>query len=131
MKTAAFLLSALLCLPARAELQQCDDSDFVCNNQRVFVIAQKLKLIEARLRREDKKVWESDGAMFPLEVADRWRDAQKLWVKFAEADRRFESEPAAQSMGSGYGRAYWQCMAERYDQRLKQADDMLDRYHRK
>lgn len=131
MKSAALLILSLMSLPASAALKECAADDFVCNNQRVFVIAQKLKLIEARLRREDKKVWESDGAMFSLEVADRWRDAQKLWVKFAEADCRFESEPAGQSMGSGYGRAYWQCMAERYDQRLKQADDMLDRYHRK
>ena len=127
MKKAVSCLLLALSLPVRAELKQCDDADFVYNNQRSFVVAQKLKLIEARLRRIDAEAYRRNDWPEPTDTAGTWRDSQKLWVKFTEADCRFESEPLSVSLGSGYGREYWQCIAERYDRRLHQAEDMIRR----
>lgn len=108
-------LLLLLFIPSLVFAQQeCDSEDFVCHQQHRAEISGKLKKADFRLRRLN------------ADIAARFRISQKLWIRFTEADCRYESEPAANSQGSGYGRVYERCMDERYSSRLKDVEEMIE-----
>ena len=125
MKFAAFLTFWLYIGFAQAQTKPCDPFDFVCNREHRMAVAKKLKTIEPQLRRLDRETYRRYNWPAPINTAGQFRASQKLWLKFAEADCRFESEPMSVSQGSGYGRAYERCMAQMYDKRLAQVEEMI------
>ena len=114
MKPTIFLLIGLLSFSAHAKWSSCGIADWECHERQHAVAAKKLQKIEPQLRRLNPT------------VADRFKVSQRLWLKFAEADCRMESEPAAESQGSGYARTYDRCMANIYTERLMQMEKIVE-----
>ncbi|MDO4879321.1 MAG: lysozyme inhibitor LprI family protein [Neisseria sp.] len=116
-ETGCFLtLLGLAALPAHAVVKDCwheGGSSWRCFKDQRKEFAKKLAKIEPRIRRQDAY------------MADRFKVSQRLWLKFVEADCRYETEFAALSIGTSYVHFYEKCMAERYDQRLNDVEDMI------
>ena len=126
MKSTIFLLLGLFSLSVHAQLTSCSaegGGDYRCYRKQRLAISKDLQKVESQLQKLDAQL--NAKNFVSRFVAKRFKTSQQLWLKFAEADCRMESEGFLMAQGAGATRVYEECMAEMYDRRKTQMEKII------